>query len=219
MITALVPFKPLSEAKSRLANILSPADRRTLALAMLDDVLTALSRSSSIDHVIVTASDHAAQALVMSRGLEFMPDTAGTLNGALQAAITTIDPASMLMVVHADLPLLEEDDIDEFITLMPSDGLVLAASNDDGTTAAMCAVPQRMQWSFGEHSLQRHIAAARARNIPVVSVREGPITFDIDRPVDLYRLLNNPGGRQTGRLLARMNIKPQNEIPSSSSSS
>jgi 2-phospho-L-lactate guanylyltransferase len=219
MITALVPFKPLSEAKSRLANILSPADRRTLALAMLDDVLTALSRSSSIDHVIVTASDHAAQALVMSRGLEFMPDTAGTLNGALQAAITTIDPTSMLMVVHADLPLLEEDDIDEFITLMPSDGLVLAASNDDGTTAAMCAVPQRMQWSFGEHSLQRHIAAARARNIPVVSVREGPITFDIDRPVDLYRLLNNPGGRQTGRLLARMNIKPQNEIPSSSSSS
>ena len=218
MITALVPFKPLSEAKSRLANILSPADRRTLALAMLDDVLTALSRSSSIDRVIVTASDHAAQALVMSRGLEFMPDTAGTLNGALQAAIHTIDPGSMLMVVHADLPLLEEDDIDEFITLMPSDGLVLAASNDGGTTAAMCAVPQRMQWSFGEHSLQRHIAAARARNIPVVSVREGPITFDIDRPVDLYRLLNNPGGRQTGRLLARMNIKPQNEIPSSSSS-
>jgi 2-phospho-L-lactate guanylyltransferase (CobY/MobA/RfbA family) len=69
-----------------------------------------------------------------------------------------------------------------------------------------------MQWSFGEQSMQRHIAAARALDIPVLTISEGPITFDIDRPVDLFRLLNNPGGRQTGRLLARMNIRPQTDI-------
>ena len=212
MITALVPFKPLSEAKSRLASILSPADRRALALAMLDDVLTALARSQHIARIIVTASDHAAQALVQSRDLEFLPDNAGSLNGALQQAIASIDAPTTLMILHADLPLIEEDDIDEFVVQMPQNGLILATSQDGGTTAAVCAVPQRMQWSFGEQSMQRHVAAARALDIPVLAINEGPITFDIDRPVDLFRLLNNPGGLQTWRMLARMNIRPQTDI-------
>lgn len=211
MITALIPFKPLSEAKSRLATILPPADRRALALAMLDDVLTALERSQRISQIIVTASDAAAQALVQSRNIEFLQDTSNGLNPAIQHVVNQLDPARPLLIMHADLPLVEEDDIDEFITMMPSGGVALAGSNDGGTTAAICAVPQRMHWSFGEQSLVRHLAAARAANIPVRSVREGPITFDIDRPVDLYRLLLDPGGRQTGRLLGKLHIGAKSE--------
>ncbi len=215
MITALIPFKPLSEAKSRLASILPPADRRALALAMLDDVLTALERSQRITQIIVTASDAAAQALVQSRNIEFINDASTGLNQAIQQVVTLREFTSPLLIMHADLPLVEEDDIDEFVTMMPSGGVALAGSHDGGTTAAICAVPQRMRWSFGEQSLERHLAAARSVNIPVRSIREGPITFDIDRPVDLYRLLLDPGGRQTGRLLGKLHIgaptKPTHE--------
>ena len=36
---ALVPVKDLTQAKARLAPLLSPAERYTLAAAMLDDVI------------------------------------------------------------------------------------------------------------------------------------------------------------------------------------
>jgi len=212
MITALVPFKPLSEAKSRLASILSPADRRTLALAMLDDVLTALAKSHAVSTVLVTASDGAAHALAGSRNIHCLTDTGVNLNHSIQLVLEQLEYASPVLVMHADLPLVEADDIDDFVNRMPTGGIALAGSHDGGTTAIACDAVTRMHWSFGEGSLQRHTAAARAANIPVITVREGPITFDIDRPVDFYRLCKDPGGRQTGRLLTRLGIQPPSVV-------
>jgi 2-phospho-L-lactate guanylyltransferase len=209
MTTAIVPFKTLSEAKSRLASVLSPADRRALALAMLDYVLTALAQSHTIDHIIVTASDGAAQALVTSRNITLISDIGTNLNHSLQLAIAQVPPATSILIIHADLPLVEADDIDEFVNSMPSGGIALAGSHDGGTTALACDAVTRMHWSFGAGSLQRHMAAAKAANLPVISIREGPITFDIDRPIDLFRLRNDPGGRQTGRLLSRLALRPE----------
>ena len=49
MITAIVPAKALDQAKGRLAAILSEAERRELALAMLEDVVRALQSAPAID--------------------------------------------------------------------------------------------------------------------------------------------------------------------------
>ncbi|MEY2844945.1 MAG: hypothetical protein RL076_491 [Chloroflexota bacterium] len=212
MITAIVPFKTLEEAKSRLSSVLSPADRRALALAMLDDVLTALAKSHAVSTVLVTASDGAAHALAGSRNIHCLTDTGVNLNHSIQLVLEQLEYASPVLVMHADLPLVEADDIDDFVNRMPTGGIALAGSHDGGTTAIACDAVTRMHWSFGEGSLQRHTAAARAANIPVITVREGPITFDIDRPVDFYRLCKDPGGRQTGRLLTRLGIQPPSVV-------
>lgn len=212
MITAIVPFKTLEEAKSRLASVLSPADRRALALAMLDDVLTALAKSHTVETIIVTASDGAAHALAGSRNIYCMHDTGANLNHSIQLVVEQLGYTTPILVMHADLPLVEADDIDDFVNRMPSGGVALAGSHDGGTTAIACDAVDRMHWSFGEGSLQRHMAAAKAANLPVITVREGPITFDIDRPIDFYRLCNDPGGRQTGRLLTRLGIQPSSVV-------
>lgn len=212
MITAVVPFKTLEEAKSRLSPVLSPADRRALALAMLDDVLTALGKSHTVTQIVVTASDGAAHALAGSRNIQSVNDLGSNLNQSIQLVIEQLNFPSPVLVMHADLPLVEADDIDDFVNRMPSGGLALAGSHDGGTTAIACDAVARMHWSFGEGSLQRHMAAAKATNIPVITVREGPITFDIDRPIDFYRLCNDPGGRQTGRLLMRLGINPPSVV-------
>jgi 2-phospho-L-lactate guanylyltransferase (CobY/MobA/RfbA family) len=44
----LVPVKDLTQAKARLASLLSPAERYALAVAMLDDVLAAVRQASMV---------------------------------------------------------------------------------------------------------------------------------------------------------------------------
>jgi 2-phospho-L-lactate guanylyltransferase (CobY/MobA/RfbA family) len=51
--TAVVPFKDLDAAKARLSDRLARSERRALVLAMLDDVLGALSRVPELSGVLV----------------------------------------------------------------------------------------------------------------------------------------------------------------------
>ena len=54
---AVVPVKPLAEAKSRLASALPPALRRLLVLTMLEDVLRTLAAAPGIGRVLVVTAD------------------------------------------------------------------------------------------------------------------------------------------------------------------
>ena len=51
-IVAIIPMKPLSEGKSRLARSLSPEDRASISAGMLRRVLMAL-RGASVDLIWV----------------------------------------------------------------------------------------------------------------------------------------------------------------------
>jgi 2-phospho-L-lactate guanylyltransferase len=56
VIHAIVPVKELHRAKQRLARVLDAHERQTLSLAMLNDVLVALSRSP-VSRIIVIGRD------------------------------------------------------------------------------------------------------------------------------------------------------------------
>ena len=55
-VFTLVPVKKLSETKKRLSLILDAEERRAFALAMLLDVLKAIS-ASSVDKTVLIGSD------------------------------------------------------------------------------------------------------------------------------------------------------------------
>ncbi len=57
MLAAIVPVKALAIAKSRLANILSQAERRLLVQTMLADVLHALVATPAIARIGVISAD------------------------------------------------------------------------------------------------------------------------------------------------------------------
>jgi len=57
MPTPLVPVKALDEAKRRLAPALAPVERRLLAIAMLEDVLTALADTTGLDRPVMVSPD------------------------------------------------------------------------------------------------------------------------------------------------------------------
>jgi len=69
MAQALVPLKDLVQAKSRLAGLLRPSERRALAQAMVEDVLSVLSRHKDIVRVTLVSDDPGARHCAGHSGL------------------------------------------------------------------------------------------------------------------------------------------------------
>ena len=65
---ALVPVKALEGAKQRLKNCLG-ADREGFTIAMLKDVLAALSESKEVSHITVVTDDPRVAAIAKQGGL------------------------------------------------------------------------------------------------------------------------------------------------------
>ena len=69
MIVAAVPIKDLSDAKQRLASVLTLAERDQLARAMLRDVLRALA-AAELDRIWVVTREPAVAAIARGLGAE-----------------------------------------------------------------------------------------------------------------------------------------------------
>ena len=184
MIAALVPVKALSEAKGRLAAVLTSEERRRLALAMLADVVTALLGAASIAYIAIISPDKAVlreAERLRARPLPEPPQVRG-INAALSygAAELAREGADTILVVPADLPTLTPAAVEAVLALRPPD-----------------AIPFR----FGPKSFTAHRREAVARAVPTAVVRRDDLTTDIDSPQDLLRLPQSPGAENTKRLL------------------
>jgi 2-phospho-L-lactate guanylyltransferase (CobY/MobA/RfbA family) len=81
---ALVPVKALEKAKHRLKNCLG-ADRADFTVAMLNDVLAALSESKEITHIAVVTDDPRVAAITRQRGLNLVEEVGSKgMNQALE---------------------------------------------------------------------------------------------------------------------------------------
>ncbi len=179
---AVVPVKVLDRAKSRLAGVLDAEARIALSLAMLSDVLSALTVVEGLDGVAVISRD--ARALNLARRTDARvifeaPDDG--LNGALLAAahILAAEGCANLLVLPADVPLASPAEISRILTAQgaaPSVTLV-PESNGPGTNALACSPPEAIAPCFGEASFARHLDAARARGLQPKVLRLAGISF------------------------------------------
>ena len=74
---ALIPVKDLTQAKVRLSPFLSPAERYTLASAMLDDVFMAVRQASTLERIALVTTDPRALALAAQWGFEVVDEGFG----------------------------------------------------------------------------------------------------------------------------------------------
>lgn len=209
MVYAIVPVKPLPIAKGRLADILTPAERRALVLAMIEDVLRALRAARAIDGIGVVSRDGAVLALAEQLGAERLHDHAGDLNGALtrSAAYYQGRGATAALVLPADVPLVAPEEIDRLIGAGRAGAqVVLAPSRDGGTNALYLRPPTAMPFQFGPESRARHLEAARALELAAQTVRSPGLELDIDRPEDLLLLAESEGATAAQRLVRELNI-------------
>ncbi len=204
-IWALVPFKGPDGAKERLGAYLSPRERHDLTLAMVQDVLAALTGTSLLGVVIVSRSP-AAVALAREFDAEVFADTADNLTGAVtEASAFLAGRAEGTMIVHGDLPLLSADEVNRAmrghrdITLLPD-------RHDIGTNCIIATPPNAMTYQFDGTSFGPHKALARAAGFEPRIVRLPGFGLDIDTIDGLREFAATGAHTRSGRLLAETGV-------------
>ncbi|MCB1700719.1 MAG: 2-phospho-L-lactate guanylyltransferase [Pseudomonadales bacterium] len=201
MTQALVPLKDLVQAKTRLAGLLSPSERRALAQVMLEDVLTVLASHPDISGVTLVSSDPSAHMLATQYGARHWPETEMACRGLNAVAARAserllADGGEPLLLVHADLPMLTAADVSAVLAARESAGLVVGCDRHGKGTNLLCFDAGSMPpFCFGADSCARHVAAARSHGIAVTVLERAGIGLDVDEPADLESLLSQLAGK------------------------
>jgi 2-phospho-L-lactate guanylyltransferase len=187
---AVVPVKALRESKSRLAGALSPQERASLTLGMLDHVLWAVERSGVVSGIGVISPEPGRLALPI--GVTCIEQARIGLNNLLEQGRewAIAEGADALMVVFADLPLLSPQDVADVVHLGRNLGtVVLAPDRHRRGTNLMLAHPVSLaRFAFGEDSYTRHQTETSSAGAHVQTYTSRGTALDIDTPDDLLCL-------------------------------
>lgn len=190
-VFAVVPVKDLRGTKSRLTPVLDPSARAGLTLYMMGRVVSRL-REAGVENVAVVSPDGVVLEKARGRGAEPLPQESRGLNPALDEGRrwAADGGAPSLLVLPADLPLLEAEDVRAVLGAAKDGASVVVAPDGarSGTNALLLSPPDALPFLFGRDSFEAHLAAARDRGLEV-SVCERPhLAFDLDTAGDLARL-------------------------------
>jgi 2-phospho-L-lactate/phosphoenolpyruvate guanylyltransferase len=206
-VWAIIPVKETQGAKQRLAPVLSAALRQQLALAMLEDVLEALSGVRGLGGAILVTVDPEGERLARRYGMQTIADGAydghtGAVNAGARHLITQAH--NTMLTLPGDLPLVTAAEIEQLIAAHgPAPAFTIAPAHDDlGSNAILMSPPQAVPLRFGEDSFFPHLAAARAKAIEPCVLRLPGIAFDIDNPQDLHHFARLKSKTRAGTLIA-----------------
>ena len=186
-VIGIVPMKPLSHGKSRLAQALTADQRADLALGMLRRVLIAI-KSASVDTVWVVGGDDRVRELTKVLGVECLEELGDDLNDTLKIAFElAFQQGKSAMYVAGDLPFLKPADIHSMLQASRSQGNVTLAParRDGGTNAILVPVGVPMRPELGQRSFMKHLTqAARLETSVAINSSQG-LGFDLDVVDDL----------------------------------
>jgi 2-phospho-L-lactate guanylyltransferase len=174
---ALVPRKAFGEPKSRLAGVLGEQVRATLVDAMGTHVLGVLASVERVRTVMILGAPVSRAPTVA-----VFVDRGRGLNTEL-AAIRASLAGQSILVVHADLPLLERAEVEALLDGAEEAGAALAPDRHGSGTNAIALGPQvPFTYAFGPGSLARHCA----QMLPGLRIVSMPgLALDVDEPADL----------------------------------
>jgi len=196
MAQALVPLKDLVDAKTRLSGLLRPAQRRALAQAMVEDVLTILVAHPLIDRVTLVSDDPGADLLACKYQIDCLDERSlgvRGLNPVLTAACESLLEAreDTLVVLHGDIPLLSCADISAVLNAQTEiSGLVIGCDHlAEGTNLLAFDKSTRPELAFGTNSCAAHRRNAQRDNIAYKVIQRDGIGLDVDQPEDVAALM------------------------------
>lgn len=198
---AIVPIRGRLSGKSRLAPLFSDAERACIIERMAWHVVSTIQSIEVVDLTVIVSREgpftfaepvpgSAVHSIVQ-------PDHVIGLNGALDVGRNWAREhgADRLLVMSADLPLLEPDDVLELldrqapVVLAPdrwcrgTNALMLGESNRTSN-----GVMDRFAFQFGSSSLMDHVAGASRLGVAADTVSAPGTGFDLDTPDDWCRL-------------------------------
>jgi 2-phospho-L-lactate guanylyltransferase len=191
---AVVPVKERASAKERLAPMLRLETRQALALAMLEDVLAALTATPGIAGLLVVTVDPEAGRLAAGHGARLIE--AGARDGhtgAVTAAarLLAAEGRSGMLTLPSDIPLVTPAEIATILAAHPpAPSFTIVPSHDErGSNAIACSPPDAVPLRFGDDSFYPHLQAAEACALRPKVLHLPGIALDIDNPEDVVSFM------------------------------
>jgi len=193
--TVIVPVKSSTRAKSRIE--VDPATRRSLALTMAEDTVTAVVGAGPVGRTLVVLEDaRDGTGLARVAGVELFVTHTDELNAAILDAVARLDPnpdaGGPVAVVPADLPSLTSAELADALsraTAYPRS--VVADRAGSGTTLLAALTPALLDPRYGVDSFRAHVAGGA---VPLELPSRSGLRRDVDR-VDNLRCVTGPRTR------------------------
>lgn len=204
--TLLVPVKVVSQAKTRLAGDLGPAERVDLVQAMVLDTLSAARDAPMVSQVLVVTDDaHIVAGLAATAGapVEVVPEPvpAQGLNAAIRAGIAHARSAAPVpvAVLLGDLPALRPADLDAALTAATRHALAVVVDADGtGTTLLTASAGVELLPAFGAGSAAEHL---RRGHVELDVPARCGLRQDVDVLTDLVAVAALGPGPRTAEVL------------------
>ena len=189
-LRVIIPHRGLATGKSRLTAVLDDAARSELNRWLLLRTLRVVSAWLGDAQCCVVVSPCASTlALARYMGAAALTERAlvPALNTALAqgAAHAASQGSQRLLILPCDLPWLDITALKAITTVPASDSAVVVAPDRHGTgTNALLVPAAAREFAFGEGSLTRHLAMAKASGLRARICNHPGLAFDLDTAKD-----------------------------------
>jgi 2-phospho-L-lactate guanylyltransferase len=189
-VAALLPVKPIKQAKSRLSPVMTDEARERWVRDEFMHTLDVLRQVSAIDHILVISADPEVWRIALAHQTEILkePDVPG-LNQSLQRGIAWCNEKQLdtIMILPIDLPLLKPYCLRSALAKMvDSPSVVIVPDRHTRGTNLLAFTPiDLIQPLYGEESFASHVQAAKDAGIEPVVYRCPDLSIDVDNPDDL----------------------------------
>ena len=196
---AIIPVKKFENSKMRLSAMLSTDDRIKLSALMLEDTLSVLSATKSLQQIIIVSSDRRAEEIAAKYGARFLrEEKENGVNSAVEMAdrFCTDQGADATVVIPQDLPLLDALDVDMACSMAESESsciVICPSLRYDGTNLLLRKPPAAVKTFYDSDSYENHIGAASKNGIAVKLFFSKKLMTDIDTQEDAKQLAKESG--------------------------
>ena len=184
-VSAFIPIKKFSSSKNRLANIITSPEREVLAASMAKKTIDTLNNSKICNSITVVTND---KSLHLDYSTSYF--TNSSLNDGLNEAIYAQTTNDIILIMHADLPKINEPDLHELSRSFDIEKVsIISDLLRQGTNCLMfnSAISFDLKFGLNSYNLFMHEFKNNRLNYQDISIES--LQDDLDSEEDYFKLI------------------------------
>jgi len=184
-VSAFIPIKKFSSSKNRLANIISSSEREILAASMAKKTIDTLHNSKICNSITVVTND-------CNLHLDYSTSyfTNSSLNDALNEAIYAQTTNDTVLIMHADLPKINERDLHELAHSFDMKKVsIISDLSSQGTNCLMFNSTISFDLKFGFNSYNLFMDEFKNNGLNFKDISIESLQDDLDSEEDYFKLI------------------------------
>ncbi|WP_286238060.1 2-phospho-L-lactate guanylyltransferase [Neptuniibacter halophilus] len=192
-LSIVIPMKSPERSKKRLSKVLNRRERKKLAISLFEKNLHFFREHYPQHNLLVITGSTVIKEISEAAGAEVLTEhreMAGLNNVArIAAEYNAARGYDSQLIVPGDIETLEKHEVEQLLNHPRGErSAIVCPSYDGGTNAILTTPPDVMPFSYGPNSCQIHLLTAFQLGLQTKRLYLEKLSFDIDRPGDLFRV-------------------------------